>query len=118
MTRPGPTFLLAALAVLACAGPKPLAGDAAARLARGGPIPVVHVRADPPWVDCPNEEGQKVWQMPGSASREPAWGVRLASAAPGVPVVRVGDTWETIQDQWTEKRQSPPVDPAATTAGH
>jgi hypothetical protein len=63
----------------------------------------------------------KVWEYPSSAN----WGrgtasppVLLASGAASPLVVPAGGTWATIEDQWTESLQKPPVDPAQATAAH
>jgi hypothetical protein len=85
-------LILAALLAVSCVPAVPLSRDEAARLSTAPSIPVLHVRPAPPWVDCPNGEGQKVWDHPG--------------------------IWESIQDQWTRSLRTPPVDPAKATAAH
>jgi len=90
MARSVSPLVLSALLAASCAPAVPLSRDESARLSTAPPIPVLHVRSAPPWVDCPNDEGQKVWEHPG--------------------------IWNSIQEQWTLSLQTPPVDPAGATA--
>ena len=120
MKRPALPLVVSALLAAGCAPAVPLSRDEAARLASAPPIAVLSVRAPPPWVDCPNDEGQKAWEYPGGARRDDGGGspsVKLASASSApAPVLRASGIWQSIQDQWTEPLQVPPVDPAAATA--
>ncbi len=110
-----PLALAALLAAAGCAPGVPLSRADEARLASLPSIPVLYVRASPPWVDCENDEGMKVWEYPGSAGEiDAAPPLRLARRGP--PVVGAGNSWQVIEDQWTEPLRSPPVDPAAATA--
>ena len=113
-------FLVAVLLVTgACAPAVSLSPSNEARLAALPEIPVYWVRADPPWVDCATQEGEKTWEFPGSARDDSHPGARsplLASAGTSLPVLRVGGVWESIEAQWTEPLRVPPVDPAASTA--
>jgi len=115
--HPVASVLLGVLAT-ACAGSVPIARDEAARLSAAAPVPVLWVRTPAPWVDCPADEGKKTWEMPGSADRRPGLPIELASApvTAAAPSSAPGGTWDTIQDQWTQSLQVPPVDPAAATA--
>jgi hypothetical protein len=114
-----PGLLAVALVLAGCAPAIPLSRQESERLSAAPPIPVVSVRSSPPWVDCPNDEGQKVWEYPGSASGDLEGGslsVMLASGRAAPPFLPAGGTWESIQDQWTRSLQTPPVDPARATA--
>jgi hypothetical protein len=118
MTRPA-AFAAALLLAAACTPAVPLSRDEGARLAAAPEVPVLWVRAAPPWVDCQAEEGQKVWEYPGSGwNGEAAPPTRLASAGRSPVVLGAGNIWQAIQDQWTEPLQTPPVDPASVTARH
>ena len=90
MARSASPLVLSALLAASCAPAVPLSRYESARLSTAPPIPVLHVRSAPPWVDCPNDEGQKVWEHPG--------------------------IWKSIQEQWTLSLRTPPVDPASATA--
>jgi len=92
-----------------CAPAVPLSRDEAARLAAAPPIAVLSMHAPPPWVDCPNDEGEKVWERGGSLGQN-------GGLAGSPPVRLVSGVWRSIQEQWTEPLQVPPVDPAAATA--
>lgn len=120
MARSLSPLIFSAMLAASCVPAVPLSRDEAARLSSAPPIPVLHVRSAPPWVDCPNDEGQKVWEYPaGSATRDAGGGsfpVLLASGWALRPFVPAGGIWESIQDQWTESLQTPPVDPARATA--
>ena len=90
MARPLAPIILSALLAMSCVPAIPISRDESARLSIAPSIAVLYVRSAPPWVDCPNDEGQKVWAHPG--------------------------IWDSIQGQWTKSLQTPPVDPARATA--
>ncbi len=107
--------LAALLAAAGCASSVSLSRADEAMLASLPSVPVLYVRASPPWVDCATDEGQKVWEYPGSGwEGDVAPPLRLARSGP--PVVGAGNIWQAIEDQWTEPLRSPPVDPAWATA--
>jgi hypothetical protein len=110
--------LLSALLSTSCAPSVAISPGEAERLARAPAIPVLQVRTRAPWVDCPNDEGMKIWEYPGTWRSAPEAPVRLASAGSALPIVRASGTWDTFQDQWTRTLQTPPVDPAAVTAAY
>lgn len=110
---------LSLLLASACSPAVPLSRDEATRLSAAPPVSVLYVRSASPWVDCQNDEGQKVWEYPGTASRGDGGGsfpVLLASGRVAPPFVPAGGLWDSIQNQWTESLRTPPVDPASATA--
>jgi hypothetical protein len=120
MARSLSPLILSAMLAVSCVPAVQLSRDEAARLSSAPPIPLLFVRSSPPWVDCPNEEGQKVWEYPaGTATRDAGGGsfpVLLASGWALRPFVPAGGVWESIQDQWTESLKTPPIDPTKATA--
>ncbi len=115
MARLAAPLAAATLVAAGCASAVPLSQADQARLSTLPSVPVLYVRASPPWVDCENDEGQKVWEFPGSAL-DGAVAPPLRIAGGGPPVVGAGNIWQAIEDQWTEPLRSPPVDPATATA--
>jgi len=120
MPRSLQLLVASTLLFAACAPAVPLSRDEAARLATAPPIAVLSVHSAPPWVDCPNDEGEKVWEGGAAVGRNDDREhrvVELSSAwAAPPPIVLASGVWRSIQDQWTEPLQVPPVDPAAATA--
>jgi hypothetical protein len=118
-------LLVVALAGAACSGTVALAPADRSVLGAGARIPVAYLPADDPWVDCPNDEGERVWSYPGSSLGVPdlravpvTWEPRGRDAGPsGIPGLRLADTsWRNFEDWFTAGLRPPPLDPARATA--
>jgi hypothetical protein len=118
-------LLVVALAGAACSGTVALAPADRTVLGAGARIPVVYLPAGDPWVDCPNDEGERVWSYPDSSLGVPdlrtvpaVWQPRRGGPdAAGIPGLRLADTfWRNYQDWFTAGLRPPPLDPARATA--
>ncbi len=110
-----------ALVLAGCAGAVALAPGEASRLAAGPEIPTAFLASAGPTVDCPTDEGVRVWTYSGSSLETPPGLPELGAAdgpAPAViPVLMGGDIWSDFEENWTQQlRQAYPVDPAQATA--
>jgi len=109
-----------------CASPVVLSSIDAAHLKSAADIPVVYKRSPAPYVYCPVDDGRATWETQGlnwspDKSSPPivggkSGGIVLASLESSGAVRLAGDTWENIEDDWTKSLQTPPQDPAQTTA--
>jgi hypothetical protein len=117
--------LVLALAGAGCSGTVALSSADRALLGATPRIPVAYLPADDPWVDCPNDEGERVWSYPDSSLGVPD--LRAVPAvwqppgggpdAAGIPGLRLADTsWRNFQDWFTAGLRPPPLDPARATA--
>jgi len=121
---------MAVMAASCSAGRVTISPADLARLAESPEIPVVYRASPEPWVDCPTNEGERLWTLPMSASEAPApaggpWATAaLSGGGPslaGAPLLPVsgatgGNVWEQFQAGYTEGLRTPPIDPARATA--
>jgi hypothetical protein len=100
-----------ALLVACASAPAPIQEFDLARLQGSPEIPVVHRASPAPVVDCPGNEGERIWTLPGTERDRPPPLVLPASA-------QGGNIWQQFSNQYTESlRRSPPADPAGATGG-
>ncbi len=119
--RRGWTAAALALALPACAGRVAMPAAELDRLAGAqGPIPVVFRPAGAPYVDCPGDEGERLWTLPVADGAGPGTRLRVETGPlmwPASAESSGGNVWQQyVNERTAGLRRAWPVDPGQAAA--